>query len=479
MINLLKKDIKLSIKNIIFMICIVIIFIVYITQCLPSKWYYYAAPMDEMHMFYAVMKDDYKNGHTQRYDSINEIKLSKESKKVLGDNIKLMNPNVKENEEIEKVDFHISYEDYQNALDKLNKSLGGISYYDARCRNFFYMYYLSSAFGTKFLSDKGAIISRMETYLANIIKDGKFEKYYQYYSKTIKLTTNQIDELTSIHTRMLNERHKDLSINELYEKYNNWYQYIDEILEYNTAFGEKYRYYALQVNNSINEALDKYESIRDKEKVTNAYARYYSDYFSILAGILPAFIGAFILIEDRRWKMHEFIYPRVITSLEYVFSKFFSISILFMICFYILSGISTYLFIQFGIKYCLNIDIFAFFKYTTFWVMPTVLITTALSMLFSVLFRNGVMAIMLEIIIFFLSAQSLIGDYPIWKPIIRFNEIGLVNIYKDNFSDIIMNRIFITLASFVLIIITSKLFSIMRSGRYIFHHRRINDVTEI
>lgn len=476
MLNLLKKEINLSMKSIIFLLCIVIITIMYITQCLPHKWYYYTAPMDEMHLFYTVMKEDYKDGHTGKHNSLDEIQLNKETKVIMSDFINQMNPDVKDNEDIQNIIFNISYEEFQNKMELLNQALGGWSYYDIRYRYSYYMYYCSNAFGTNFLTGTVDIIHRMEEFLDITIKLESYTKYDEFIGKNVGLTDKQINELEKISNIMKEEKQSNLTTNELYEKYNSWYIIIDNMLGGNTFFGEKYRLYALQVDDSLDVAFDKYISIRDDDKITNAYARYYSDYFSILAGILPAFIAAFALIEDRRWKMHEFIYPRIISSMEYVFTKFLAIIFLFGIYFYFLAGISTFLFNELSIKYCLNIDYFAFFKYTTFWVLPTVFITTALSMFLSIVFMNGVIPIMFQLIIFFLSSQKLIGEYKIFKPIIRFNKIGMVDIYNSNLHNIIINRIFITFASFLIIYLTAKLYSNIRNGGNIFSHWRKNNV---
>lgn len=232
----------------------------------------------------------------------------------------------------------------------------------------------------------------------------------------------------------------------------------------NTAFGTKYRQYVFNLNNALEDEKKQFEIIKTKEKITNAYARYYSDYMVVLAGILPSIFGAFTLIEDRRNKMHELVYSKPISSIKYVLSKFLSIVILFSIYYYLIAITSTILFYRFSQLYNLTIDITAFLKYTTFWVMPTVLFTTALSMFFSILFNNGIISIAIQLIIFFKSAQPLIGDYKLYKPIIRYNEIGNVEFYQNNLYSILINRVSISIISIIILYITIKIYTIVRKN---------------
>jgi hypothetical protein len=375
-----------------------------------------------------------------------------------------MNPNVSEDEVIENISFRLTEQEYLTAMEELNEVLGGTSYYVPHYHMDFYTVYCGNALGVKLLRTKEELIERMEYYLDIIIQVKEYSQIKYLVGRDVSLTDHEISYLSTIRDKMRAAKEEQLSTADLYELYNSLFIDIDQILGGNTLFGTNYRYYMLQIGNSLEEVIPIFESIRDKEKVTNAYARYYCDYFSILAGLLPAIFGGFALIEDKRWKLHELIYPRAIHSIQYVLAKFLAISLSFMLAFYILAGVSTLLFARFGSIYHLEIDYLAFFKYTTFWVMPTVLFTTAFTMFVSVVFHNGIIPIMLQLILFFLSARTLIGDYPLWKPIIRYNEIGRIETYLDCLPDIIMNRIFITLVSCLLVIGSAKIYSFLRRG---------------
>ena len=133
--------------------------------------------------------------------------------------------------------------------------------------------------------------------------------------------------------------------------------------------------------------------------------------------------------------------------------------------FHFLSFISTILFTAFSISYKITIDYFAFFKYTIGWIMPTVCITTASSIFLYLIFMNPIPSIAIELLIFFFSSIDLYGNYYIYKPIIRFNEIGKYDFYRQNLQKIIINRFSMLVFSFVLVVISSVLYELRRMGK--------------
>lgn len=462
------NEMKIKLKSPLFLIIIICILAMYITQCLPRKLYYYSKPMDELHFIYTVMKDDYKRSKTDKLKikdlslTCPSIKLNNEKKKILMDAILMINPNFDENELVSEIEFNISEKSFNDIMEKLDESLGNGTYYGSKWRTIYYNSYISQVFNTRIYKNISDIIICMEKYLIKVINNGTYNQYYLFKSKTNIISEKQISYMKDVLKEMQDNKAKDLTDNELYDIYNNLFLQINELLGENTPFGTKNRYIIFNNINTLQEQNNIFEMIKS-EKITNTYARYYSDYLSILAGILPALFGAFILIDDRKYKMNQLVYSKKISSIEYVLIKFFSIVLLFMICFYIIAGFSTILFIKFSNEFKLTIDYFAFFKYTTFWIMPTIFFTISFTMLLSVIFVNGVISFIFQLILFLLSILDLIGNYSLWKPIIRFNEVGQLDFYNNNFHSIVVNRIFITILSFVLLVFTIKLYSMLRN----------------
>jgi len=453
--------------NVITLITFGLILIMYITQCLPEKWYWYAKPMDEIHFMYTIMVQDYSRGHTEEFKAENQILcskiyLTKSSKELLLKKIRHMNPNYTEKDIISDIIFTVTQEEFEDIMDELNQVLGGKSYYAESMRSIYYSQYISNAFHIDTRLNISDMLLAMEEYLKYTVNEKSYSKYTNLFIKKLKFTSDELSYITNIYAKMVSAKEQGLDTNVIFRLYDDWFNGIDNMLGGNTAFGTKYRQYILNLNNNLEDEMKYFESIKNEEKITNAYARYYSDYMVILAGILPAIFGAFTLIEDRRYKMHELVYSKPVNSTQYVLSKFLSIVILFGIYYYLIASISTILFYRFGQAYNLNVDNLAFFKYITFWVMPTVLFTTALSMLLSVLFNNGIIAIVIQLIIFFMSAQPLSGEYKLYRPIIRYNQIGDVDFFRSSLHSIITNRIGISIISIAIVLIAIKTYATIR-----------------
>lgn len=465
--KLLMIEVKRFPKNLVTLLTFGLILAMYITQCLPKKWYWYSGPMDEMHFMYTVMLEDYSRGHTEELKTENQIlsqkiRFNDDSKNLLLNTIKNMNPDYTKKADTRNIAFHLTNEEFDKIMNELDEAVGGKSYYATTIRTIYYNQYISNAFHIDTSLNTLDTISAMKQYLRYTLNEKSFTKYSELLTKKIQLTDNQLLYLKNIYDQMISKDKLEQNVEELYGIYDNWFNEIDDMLGGNTAFGNKNRQYVLNLSNSLEEEENNFNSIKNEEKITNAYARYYSDYMVLLAGILPAVFGAFTLIEDRKYKSHELVYAKPMKSYKYVLSKFLAIILLFAIFFYLIAIISTILFYLFSQSYGLNIDNLAFFKYTTFWIMPTVLFTTAISMLTSIINNNGIVSIVIQLVIFFMSAQPLIGGYKWYRPIIRYNEIGNMDFYRKNFDYIMANRIGISIISIVCVLITIKIYDNIR-----------------
>lgn len=471
--KLLIIEVKRFSKNLITLLTFGLILAMYITQCLPKKWYWYSGPMDEMHFMYTIMLEDYSRGHTEELKTENQILTQKiyfndESKNLLINTIKYMNPDYTKNTVIRNISFCLTNEEFDKIMNELDKVVGGGSYYATTMRTIYYNQYISNAFHIDTSLNTIDTISAMKQYLRYTVNEKSFTKYSELITKKVQITDNQLLYLKNIYEQMVSKDKQEQNVKELYGIYDNWFNEIDDMLGGNTAFGNKNRQYVLNLSNSLEDEEKNFESIKNEEKITNAYARYYSDYMVLLAGILPAVFGAFTLIEDRKYKLHELIYAKPMKSYKYVLSKFLAITLLFAIFFYLIAAISTILFYLFSQSYVFNVDNLAFFKYTTFWIMPTVLFTTAISMLLSIIINNGIVSIVIQLVIFFMSAQPLIGGYKWYRPIIRYNEIGNIDFYRKNFGCIMINRIGISIFSIVIVLITIKIYDNIRKQGVLF-----------
>lgn len=250
-----------------------------------------------------------------------------------------------------------------------------------------------------------------------------------------------------------------------YEKYEEIVRELDRKLGGGTMYGDKYRDSLVSRPKTFDEALKDYNNLVSKDKVTNAFARYFADYMGIIGGFLPIFMSGFILLRDKKNKMNDIVNSRVIPSWVYIGAKYVALCGVIMFCFVIYATHATLIFNRLSVINDVAIDILAFYKYTFFWLLPTVLFTVSLGFLVCAVFNFGVIAIPVQLILWYSSLMPLIGDYGLSKIIIRFNSIFDYDLYMRSLSSITINRIFYIILSLAFLLITIFIWSRRRGGK--------------
>ncbi|MFD3158099.1 ABC transporter permease [Haloimpatiens sp. FM7330] len=244
-----------------------------------------------------------------------------------------------------------------------------------------------------------------------------------------------------------------------YDEYLSIIRDLDEKLGGSTEFSDKERQYWINVPKTYEDAVKEYKNLIEKDKITNAGAREFSDYMGITAGLFPIFLAAFILIKDKRSKMQELICSRRVSSYTYVISKYAALCTAILVPYILFATHATLAFYKIAKTNNYNIDMMAFYKYTFWWILPTILFTVALGMLISVIFNNGIAAIPIQFILWETSMLPLIGDYSLSKFVIRFNRFGEYSKYIRYSNRIAVNRVFYIVISILLIFITALIWS--------------------
>lgn len=362
-IRLVLNDLKLLFKSFTIYIFFLILVLFYFTQFNPPSINAPLEPIDEMHFMYQKMLIDYKE----------LINLEPDQRAFMKSVIEKMHQGgLDEKEPITKIKFKLSYEEYDELLEKLNTNLGGNTYYGKALRN-------------------------------NLLR---VENNHETYA--LKGPTN---------------------------------------------------------NSSYEEKKDNFDLLIEKQSITEPYGRLFSEYLGITAGFLPVLISAFILTRDRRTQMQGLIYSKNISSLKYVLSKFFAVTIGVLLCYLVLATHMTVLFWRIGSFYGYGIDYCSFYKYTFAWILPTIIFSVSISMFLSIVFRNGIIAVLVQFFVWFSSLMPLYGDYRIIKPIIRYNLLSTYSEHRNWITSILINRIFITVLSIMLVLIASRIFSWRRRNK--------------
>lgn len=323
-------------------------------------------------------------------------------------------------------------------------------------------------YGKVAITDKTEEIREIYRNINSNLNTGDYLKYGFMINKTVKLSDKDRAVLSTAADKIARTSPggTQIELRVSYEEYLRIVRDLDKALGGNTPYGDKYRKMILYRPMTYEEAMDSFNNIINKDKLTNAYGRLFGDYMGITAGFFPIFLSAFILARDRRSRMHEIIYSRSINSHIYVFSKFIALTLIMLSVYLVAATHATVKFAGLAAGHGYIIDYLAFYKYTFSWILPTIMFTTALGILISIIFGNGIAAVPIQFILWMTSLMPLRGSYSLAKILIRFNTAGSYGDYILWKQDIIVNRIFYAVLSVVLIYITSVLLEMKRGGGF-------------
>jgi len=220
-----------------------------------------------------------------------------------------------------------------------------------------------------------------------------------------------------------------------------------------------------QVPITYEEALADYEFTISHDKLTGAHARLFSDYMGIILGLLPVFPAVFLCLGDRK-NIAPMVHTRRVSSARFILTRFLVLVTAVMIPVLIMCAVLTGVH---GLDYGLgNIDIFAYFKYALFWMLPTAMVSTAVGLFFTTL-TNTPAAIAVQLVWWFVDTLGGSGAYSFYgiRPlqlIPRHNGLGKTQAYLDYLPELIQNRIRFALTALVLVAFTTFVFSAKRRG---------------
>lgn len=220
------------------------------------------------------------------------------------------------------------------------------------------------------------------------------------------------------------------------------------------------------------QAIKEYRQIAEKDRVTGAYARIVCDYFGIILGIVPVFLGATVILRDRRGQAEQVIYSRSIASLRLIASRFISTALLLLIPVLLISLLPGIQSLVIAGKLGINGDLILFYQYILAWLLPTILFVTGMSFFITELF-GGIAAIAVQILFWLLSIFSgsssgnLTGEVG-WNLIPRFNKVGERAVFDGIFEELVRNRLFFAGMGILLFLLTVIVYDYKRKGGRLF-----------
>lgn len=313
------------------------------------------------------------------------------------------------------------------------------------------------------------------------LDDEDTKKIEQIIEKATGFSSDQIENTISAWYDSRNEQMQNgqmmeptglevLPVNGLtYEKFEKLMDEADHILGGGSSYGKGSRLGNAYQQMTYEEALDEYNTLIDKDKLTGGYARLFSDYMVIVLGILPVFLAATRSLRDRRAQMQGLIYTRKGTSTAIIASRYLSMIVMFLIPVFFLSLIPFTECMKYAQAAGIQTDILAFAKYIVGWLLPTIMTAAAVGMLFTELTETA-LAVLLQgawwfVDVFAGGTVKIHGGMYGWNLMPRHNSELNYQAYVDGFSQLVSNRILYVSISIIMIALTVVIYEQKRKGR--------------
>lgn len=293
---------------------------------------------------------------------------------------------------------------------------------------------------------------------------------------TSKMTTNedggmvlQGGDISENNDKVLeNDKTKNFVSQVSYEEFNDLMQEMEEIIGEN---GSKYSkemmiaYFGLS-QMTYEEAYADYNQTIQKDKVTGGFVRLFCDYMGLALGLYPIFIVVLMWLKDRSGNTSELIYCRRISSAKLVVLRYLASITMIVIPVLFLSLESLIPLISFGTDSGLSVDCFAFLKYILWWLLPTVMLVSAIGIFFTLL-TDSPIAIVLQFLWWFVDkgVTGLSDDTKLTTLMIRHNALRGYEIIQDGFDVICINRLLIVGLGIIFVILSAWILGQKRKGR--------------
>ena len=244
---------------------------------------------------------------------------------------------------------------------------------------------------------------------------------------------------------------------------------VCEILGPGSDFTEDHIRQNAMVEMTYEDALKEYENLVEKDGLTGGYARLFCDYMGIILAILPVFVAATREIRDKRASMQELIYTRKASSYTIIFSRYAALCFGMFLPVLLLSFYPLAECIGFAKGKGIDLNPGAFALYSLGWLLPTILVVTALGMFVTELIQTAA-GVLVQAAWWFFSVfsgeDSMGGGNYGMNLIPRHNTELNYSGFHAQFSQLIQNRVFYAVLALALVVGAAMVFEARRKGRW-------------
>jgi hypothetical protein len=220
------------------------------------------------------------------------------------------------------------------------------------------------------------------------------------------------------------------------------------------------------------EAKERYELALNSDQITGGYARLFSDYAgAMVLSVLPVFLAVILCMKDQRAKMEALIYTKKMSGVKLTLNRYAALVIVAMLPVVILSYLSNM--VVWGSYSGMRLDYLAPLKYDLGWLMPSVMISTAIGMFLTELTDTPIAVAVQGLWWMFdinLGIKTVHSGYSLFRLAPRHN-VGAkawfkTQDYLDNFQNLMQNRFLMAGISLLLVIFTILIYEAKRKGKF-------------
>lgn len=240
-----------------------------------------------------------------------------------------------------------------------------------------------------------------------------------------------------------------------YEEFCGKMERVCSLIGKGSAYEKKSFEAGVEVSGDYETALAEYNDICQKDKVTGAYMRLFSDYAGFILGVLPIFLGVTRCLRDKRSQVSQVVYAKKANAGIVIGSRYFANVCMAFLPVVIVSFINQMPWQYQAKTLGVSPDIFAFLKYDVVWLLPEIMIVFAVSFLITEMTEN-VIAVFVQVfwaIASIFSTKSLLGGFGL-KLIVRWNDFGASTLFEQQKTQLYMNRGFYFALALVIMVLT-------------------------
>ncbi|MDM7453824.1 ABC transporter permease [Lacticaseibacillus paracasei] len=214
------------------------------------------------------------------------------------------------------------------------------------------------------------------------------------------------------------------------------------------------------------EAQQDHNLILKKDRISGTFARLFADYAGIVMGILPTIVVIAYCYADRRSRALTSLQSKTTSTWRLLGSRYLASLVTLLIPIFLMGIVLT---IQIALHYQgYQIDYLAFFKMTGLWLLPTLMVSSAVGFLSYALFGNFlgfVVQICWWLSTMMIGARQVAGNYG-WLLIPRHNSLHNVAYYEAHLSELMFNRVSYAALAIGFICLAAVLLNLQRGGKF-------------